>query len=184
MTVFVTGGSASGKSAYAETRAEEISGGGQKYYVATMRAFGEEGEERVKKHRARRAGKGFLTIEQPVSVWKAAEAIEALGKKPGEGTALLECVPNLVANEMFGEGEAVGWEEASGKALAGIARLGRAVQNLIVVTGQVFEDGARYEASVEAYRKALGAANRGLAKLADEAVEVVAGIPVMLKRQE
>ena len=56
MMHLITGGSASGKSAYAEKMAV---GAGEKsrYYLATMKPWGKEGQERVEKHRNMRAGR-------------------------------------------------------------------------------------------------------------------------------
>lgn len=76
MIHLITGGSASGKSAYAEAQA--VAAGKMRYYIATMRPYGTEGEKRVAKHRAMRAGKGFFTIEcytdlESVSLEKAGD---------------------------------------------------------------------------------------------------------------
>ncbi len=60
-TVLVTGGASCGKSAYAEQLA--LHAAGLRYYLATMRPFGEEGQRRLLRHRRMRAGKGFITIE-------------------------------------------------------------------------------------------------------------------------
>ena len=67
----ITGGSASGKSAYAEKMAV---GAGEKsrYYLATMKPWGKEGQERVEKHRNMRAGRGFTTVECYTCIEQAA----------------------------------------------------------------------------------------------------------------
>ena len=52
---------------------ERFTGVTEKYYLATMQIFDEEGEKRKMKHKAARQGKGFLTIEQPRDIKKAAE---------------------------------------------------------------------------------------------------------------
>ena len=51
MMHLITGASASGKSAYAEGQLAKAEGP-EKFYLATMRAWGAEGEARVRKHRA------------------------------------------------------------------------------------------------------------------------------------
>ena len=58
MVILVTGGSGSGKSQYAEELIT-AAGNGLRYYVATMEAFGEEGQKKVERHRELRQGKGF-----------------------------------------------------------------------------------------------------------------------------
>ena len=63
MITLVTGGSGSGKSAYAESLLYSCEG--IRYYIATMQIYDAEGEKKVERHRKLRAGKGFLTIESP-----------------------------------------------------------------------------------------------------------------------
>ncbi|MDE6212686.1 MAG: bifunctional adenosylcobinamide kinase/adenosylcobinamide-phosphate guanylyltransferase, partial [Lachnospiraceae bacterium] len=53
--------------------------------------------------------------------------------------------------------------------------------HLIVVTNNIFEDGIVYEEAPMEYIRAMGELNRRLADLADQVVEVVAGIPVVIK---
>ena len=62
MMHLVTGGSGSGKSAYAE---EQILKAPEKrrIYIATILPFGEEGRLRVQRHRRMRRDKGFETVE-------------------------------------------------------------------------------------------------------------------------
>ena len=55
MMVVVTGGSGSGKSAYAESLFQEFSG--EKIYIATMQVYDEEGKAKVARHRKLREGK-------------------------------------------------------------------------------------------------------------------------------
>lgn len=47
MMVLIIGGSGSGKSAYAEEYIGRIAGKGNKYYLATMQFFDEEGKKKV-----------------------------------------------------------------------------------------------------------------------------------------
>ena len=98
MIHLVIGGSGSGKSEYAENLLEDSPG---KYYIATMQVYDAEGRKKVARHQRLRAGKGFQTIEQTRDIHKAAEII-VRDRKQTENAALLECMSNLVANEMFG----------------------------------------------------------------------------------
>ena len=63
MLVVVTGGSGSGKSAFAEETILSL-GEARRIYIATMQAFDEESHRRIRRHRHMRAGKGFETIER------------------------------------------------------------------------------------------------------------------------
>ena len=177
MTLII-GGSGSGKSAYAEDYMVSISEDRKKYYIATMQIYDEEGKRKVERHRMLRGGKGFSTIEQPVDIGKAAEKMEAEDR-----TALLECVSNLTANEMF-SGEVLGTEEAiTEKIVGGIAVLNRELTHLVIVSNNVFEDGNVYDKTTMAYIRAMGRINQKLAEMADEVVEVVVGIPIVIKNK-
>ena len=176
MMALIIGGSGSGKSAYAEDYMVSISEDRKKYYIATMQIYDEEGKRKVERHRMLRGGKGFSTIEQPVDIGKAAEKMEAEDR-----TALLECVSNLTANEMF-SGEVPGTEEViTEKIVGGIAVLNRELTHLVIVSNNVFEDGNVYDKTTMAYIRAMGRINQKLAEMADEVVEVVVGIPIVIK---
>ena len=176
MMTLIIGGSGSGKSAYAENYMNSISEDRKKYYIATMQIYDEEGKRKVERHRMLRGGKGFSTIEQPIDIGKAAEKME-----DGERTALLECISNLTANEMF-LGEIPGTEEVITEKIVGeIAVLNRELTHLVIVSNNVFEDGNVYDKTTMAYIRAMGRINQKLAEMADEVVEVVVGIPIVIK---
>ena len=176
MMTLIIGGSGSGKSAYAEDYTISLSEDRKKYYIATMQIFDEEGKRKVERHRMLRGGKGFSTIEQPIDIGKAAEKME-----DGERTALLECISNLTANEMF-LGEKPGTEEVITEKIVGeIAVLNRELTHLVIVSNNVFEDGNVYDKTTMAYIRAMGRINQKLAEMADEVVEVVVGNPIVIK---
>ena len=193
MITLVTGGSGSGKSAYAESLLSSCEG--IRYYIATMQIYDAEGEKKVERHRKLRAGKGFLTIESPINVGKiqfacAGEAEQAQYRQEAERkvqgssekkSALLECMSNLTANEMFTKDGMKSEEEVVEKIVSGIQTLSQKLDNLVIVTNNVFEDGVIYDAGTMEYLRALGRINAALARLADRVAEVVVGIPVELK---
>lgn len=198
MITVITGGSGSGKSAFAEKYITEIAKESRKYYLATMQVFDREGQEKVDRHRQQRSGKGFFTIEQPTAIHEALEKMQAMereekpemtagaepempaGAEP-ERAALLECMSNLTANEMFsGELPRTG-EQTADKVIEEVEQLSRGLKHLVIVTNNVFEDGITYDASTMEYIRGLGSINAGLAAMADEVIEVVAGIPLPVK---
>ena len=193
MITLVTGGSGSGKSAYAESLLSSCEG--IRYYIATMQIYDAEGEKKVERHRKLRAGKGFLTIESPMNVGKirfacAGEAQQAQYRqgaerkvqgRSGKKSALLECMSNLTANEMFTKDGMKSEEEVVEKIVSEIQTISQKLDNLVIVTNNVFEDGVIYDAGTMEYLKALGRINAALARLADRVAEVVVGIPVELK---
>lgn len=179
MLTLIIGGSGSGKSEYAENYITSISENKRKYYLATMQVFDEEGCKKIERHRNLRQGKGFLTIEQPVDIEKAFKQIEQ-----GENAVLLECMSNLVANEMFC-GEIPRQKEAVvEKIISGIYVLQKEVTELVIVSNNVFEDGISYDDTTMEYLAAMGCINELLAKQADEVSEVVVGIPFRVKSRK
>lgn len=184
MMVVVTGGSGSGKSAYAESLFQEFSG--EKIYIATMQVYDEEGKAKVARHRKLREGKGFLTVESPENVGELfAEAAfpESKDTLPDENekSALLECVSNLTANEMFRDDGIVACTQVADKIIEDIQKINSRLNNLVIVTNNVFEDGITYDSTTMDYLKAMGQINAALAKQADQVIEVVCGIPVRIK---
>ena len=177
MMVLITGGSGSGKSAYAEELISRISGGRRKYYLATMQVFDGETRARIERHRRQRSGKGFLTIERPVAVSGVLREIRG-------GAVLLECKSNLAANEMFSADPPRSAGETAESILGDVAELAGELEVFVIVTNHVFDDGILYDASTMEYCKALGSINERLAEMADRVVEVVAGIPLVLKGEE
>lgn len=189
MITLVLGGSGSGKSAYAE---HLLDGKTNKYYIATMQVYDAEGEKKVARHRRLRAGKGFVTIEQPRDIGevdfskRAQQAMEPPDRAGQNVTerprcALLECMSNLVANEMFAENKIRLRDEVTAQILDGIEALNRQLEHLLIVTNNVFEDGISYEETTAEYIEAMGQVNERLAVMADTVIEVVAGIPVVWK---
>ena len=167
MFSIVTGGSASGKSEYAENL---VPNAGSRVYLATMEPFGAEAEARIARHRKLREGKGFETIECPVNIGNCLEACR-------DKHVLLEDLPNLVANEMF---------SSHAHSTAGIAEqileLARISESLICVTGILTADGRVYDESTMEYLKELAAIERTLTAQADRVIEVVCGQGSELKR--
>lgn len=169
----ITGGSGSGKSAFAE---ECICGfrGHKRIYIATMFPFDGESHERIRRHRRMRREKKFETVERYTD-------LAGLSLEP-EADVLLECMSNLAANEMY-RPEGAG-EHTVEAVLAGIDRLLEESRNLVVVTNEIFSDGVRYDPSTEKYLEYLGEINRRMAVRADRVTEVVCGIPVQIKPAE
>lgn len=176
MMKLVYGGSGSGKSSYAEDCIMKFPAAAR-YYIATMKVFGEEERQKVARHQKLREGKGFAVIERPESVGLAASEIS--GKN---AAVLLECMSNLAANEMFSDsGAQKSADETATKIVNDVLELEKAADFLVVVSNSVFQDGNAYDESTVQYIEALGKINCRLAEHADEVIEIVAGIPVKIK---
>ncbi len=168
MLTVVYGASGSGKSEFAEEICQKYTN--DKYYIATMQPFGKEGEKRIARHRKLREGKGFATLEQYVDLHK-------LKIEHGQ-VALLECMSNLVANEIFRKDPQ---EDVVLSILQGIHHLLENTHHLVIVTNDVFADGMIYEEETRSYMEVLAKVNKELFALADEVYEVVVGIGIKIK---
>ena len=169
MLILLTGGSACGKSTYAESLIGALPG--PKYYIAAMKPFGEESLRKIERHRTMRAERGFQTIERYTDI----SGIEL----PERGSVLLECLCNLTANEMFDEnGSGEGAEDA---VIRGIEKLHSQCDTLIVVTNEVGAGFDTYGDLTPLYIDVLGMINRRAAEMADKVIELVCGIPLPVK---
>lgn len=190
MLHIVYGGSASGKSSYAESFAMSLQGEGRLLYIATMYPYkwntteiDPETMQRIERHRAMRADKGFDTVE----CYRHVEHIVA----KWQDVLLLECMSNLLANEMYlepdsnaGSDMAETMSPVSNKIVQALIDLSTRVQELVIVTNDVFSDGGSltYDESTREYVKNLAEINCALARVAETVTEVVCGIPVIVKK--
>ena len=179
MITVVIGGSGSGKSDYAEALLDDFSG--QKYYVATMQIYDDEMRRKVERHRMRRNNKGFETIEQHKDI---AEVIPVITEadRSGMKAVLIECISNLVANEMFAD-DVDNKTDTADKILSEIKQVAEVVDELVIVTNNVAEDGIDYDSTTLEYIRAISDVNIGLSQMADKVVEVVVGIPIIVKEE-
>ena len=169
MLILVSGGSASGKSEFAE---ELIASSRlqKRLYLATMRAEDGESACRVDRHRRMRAGKGFDTVECPVDL--------AGAQIPPDCAVLLEDLSNLAANEYFSPcGEAGAFH----RILSGVDHVAAQAALLVVVSNELFADGMAYDGETAAYLNLLSKLNRAVAQRAEQVYEVVCGMPVCWK---
>ena len=171
MMELVTGGSGSGKSAYAE---ETLCG------LVSFPDSGqgkETGTQQDGQNRAMRSGRGFHTLE-----WYT----DLEGKLEREGCPslekvdiLVECLSNLTANEMYMEGGA--GKNTADAVIRGILCLRDRCRNLVVVTNDVFSESAEDSPEMRIYKETLGRINCALAEASDRVTEVVCGIPCTVK---
>ena len=166
MLTLVIGGAASGKSEYAENWVKGLSG--RRIYLATMRPYDNECLDRIERHRLKRADRGFETVERYTDLSGA--------PIPEGANVLLECMSNLLANELY-EPEGGGAEAV----FRGVEALSSKCRHLTIVTNEVFSAGADYDKSTLLYLRELAEINRVLASRSDRVVEVVCGLPHVWK---
>lgn len=178
MLLLLTGGVRTGKSTYAMSLLE--SQFRAKHYIATMRVLDEECAARVAEHRVHRAGKGYVTHECPTGLAEL--------RLPKNVAVILDCLPNLLSNEMFEKG----WEEdpslaaenAAARILRGIRSLAERSAFFVIITNDTGGDGIIYDPATRAYVRALSRLNREAAALSDAAAQMSAGIPIFFKGGE
>ena len=72
-------------------------------------------------------------------------------------------------------------DDVAAKILDDISEISKLIDEFVIVTNNVAEDGIVYDDGTMAYIKAISDVNIGLAGMADRVVEVVVGIPVTIK---
>jgi len=160
----VYGGSGSGKSDLAEGLLDTCL---DKIYLATM-PFAGENIGRIDRHRRRRAGKGFWTIERTKDISGLPLADNAV--------VLLEDLPNLLANTMFLPDGTVDYH-ADDKVREDLLYLIDRCMELVIVSDDIFSSGISYDRLTERYMSMLGSLHGFLANKG-EMIEVVAGIGI------
>jgi len=166
-TLLVLGGARSGKSRFAQARAEAEEGA--LVYIATGQAFDTEMAERIERHRADR-GPRWRTVEAPLAL-AGAIAAEA---RPGQ-VVLVDCLTLWASHLMLGEQDI----EAETKHLAEAIRAARGP--LILVSNEVGLGIVPENALARRFRDVAGRINQAVAEVVAEAVFVAAGLPLRLK---
>lgn len=174
MLVFISGGVRSGKSTLGEKLTDD-SAIGRKVYLATSIANDEEMANRIRLHQEQRKGRGYLTIEKSTGIHEITTDL-----LPGD-TVLLDCLGNLLANEMFIDENTLRTADIVDNIFLSIKEINDKVENLIIISNDVFSDGCMYSDSVVEYIDALAALHIRIAGISDKAIECVFGNAVAHK---
>ena len=165
--LFVIGGARSGKSRYAQARAEAMEG--DLFYVATAEALDDEMAARIASHRADR-GKRWATIEAPLAL---AEVI-ARSSRP-DTTLLVDCLTLWASNLMLHE------RDIATETSRLVAALQAAAGRIILVTNEVGLGIVPDNALARRFRDTAGQINQSVAAVANEAMFLVAGLAMRVK---
>ncbi|MBQ6113603.1 MAG: bifunctional adenosylcobinamide kinase/adenosylcobinamide-phosphate guanylyltransferase, partial [Synergistaceae bacterium] len=133
----------------------------------------EEMRERVKKHKAMRSGKGFITVEKTQNLGQ----IEI----PARSAIMIESLTAWTANEMFTETGVKESGHVVTKILSDLSRLLERAENIVIVSDDIFSDGVEYDELTDSYVRALAELTVKIAEIADEVVEFVSGFALRLK---
>ena len=175
MFIFISGSSGSGKSFYAEEKLIALSGdiNSERIYLATSKIYDNEMKSRVARHRLMRSGKNFITIE------KSCDLSEI--NINHNSCILLEDLASWTANEMFRGSEVLSPDLVSNKIYRELVSILERSRNLVLVSCEIFSDGINYDELTENYIKTLAGLHIKFAALADEVIEVNAGLIIRYK---
>jgi adenosylcobinamide kinase/adenosylcobinamide-phosphate guanylyltransferase len=160
--LFVLGGARSGKSRYAQGRAEQI--GQARIFVATAEAYDDEMRDRIARHRADR-GEGWNTVEAPTDL---ARAISDHSRP--DNVLLVDCLTLWTSNLLLAERD-----------IPLIVTLHNAPGPVILVANEVGLGIVPDNALARRFRDAAGIVNQRVAAVATEVVFIAAGLPLRLK---
>ncbi|WP_299031137.1 bifunctional adenosylcobinamide kinase/adenosylcobinamide-phosphate guanylyltransferase [uncultured Sulfitobacter sp.] len=163
---FILGGAASGKSEWAENLI--LSSGLNCTYLATGRALDDETILRVKVHKSRRDAR-WSTIEEPLDLTAPLASLSA------DTPALIDCATMWLSNQMMAEADLDRATETLLAALRGCTA------PWVIVSNEVGHGIVPENALARKFREAQGRLNIALAREADLAVMIVAGLPQVLK---
>ncbi len=169
--IFITGGTRSGKSSFAQQRCEEHPG--ELLYIAPAEVEEDEMLQRVRMHQEAR-GERWHLLEEPL--WLSDKLIESA---EGKSALLLDCVTLWVSNLFFH------FEEKSGPILAEVDRFIELAwqlnEPLYLVSNELGSGIVPENRMARHFRDLAGIVNQRLAAAADEAWMVVSGLPLKLK---
>ncbi len=163
---FILGGAASGKSEWAENFI--LDSGLQVIYLATGRVEDDETRTKVEIHKSRRDTR-WSTIEEPLDL------TAPLAKLAPDTPVLIDCATMWLNNQMMAESDLT---EATSTL---IHALKRCPAPWVMVSNEVGHGIVPDNKLARQFREAQGRLNIALAREADLAVMVIAGLPQVLK---
>ena len=182
MLTLILGGARSGKSLYAETLAPKL--GRPVLYIATATVLDDEMRTRVATHRAHRPPE-WTTLEAPLKVGTILQSCPAAA---GAKVILLDCLTLLVSNVILAGGPDApepdvdtAWARVQAEVDSLLAAHRQLGAHLLIVSNEVGLGVVPPYSLGRTYRDCLGWANQALARVADQVILMVAGLPVDLK---
>jgi adenosylcobinamide kinase/adenosylcobinamide-phosphate guanylyltransferase len=166
--VLVIGGTRSGKSAYALSRARGLPG--RRVYLATAQAGDKEMTERIQKHRQER-GPGWTTREEPVHLGRVVRELAS-----EYDVVVIDCLTIWLSNLLCGP-DGHGIEENDF-----VDSLGAPGPSIFFIVSNEVGLGIVPENELaRKFRDLAGELNQRIAKIADEVLFITAGLPLKIK---
>ena len=174
--ILITGGSRSGKSAFAQQQAEQINA--PRLFIATCPRIDPEMDERIQRHQQDREGLDWQTAEVPFLL------AEELERTPVGTTVLIDCLTLWINNLMY-EAEQKGQEISEDQIATLAEELACAARDhqgpVFLVTNEVGLGIVPDNPLVRRYRDLVGRCNQVIAAFADQVFLVSCGIPLQIK---
>lgn len=174
--ILVTGGARSGKSDYAQARAEAISG--HHYFLATCPAIDSEMDERIKRHKADREEGIWQTIEEELDLVGVIRSLKQ------ESVCLIDCLTLWVNNLLYHAertDNVLDENRMQEKAEEFVSQVKKNHGTIICVSNEVGMGIVPDNADARLYRDLVGRTNRIIATASDEVILVSCGLPLFLK---
>jgi adenosylcobinamide kinase/adenosylcobinamide-phosphate guanylyltransferase len=165
--VLVLGGARSGKSGFAERLARDSQL--ERHYVATGRAYDDEMQDRIDRHRADR-GDGWITHEVPLTLSETMVANDLSSR-----VILVDCLTLWVTNLMM---EEIDMEAATARLLD---YLSVCSSRVVLVSNEVGLGIVPENRMAREFRDHAGRLHQKIAALADEVFFIAAGLPLKMK---
>ena len=192
--IFVTGGTKSGKSKFAEEMLLKLNNGKQKnVYLATSLVFDEEMKEKVRLHKKRRKDEWF-TVETYKNFENELSNFFENNDKI-KNNMLVYCLTNMITNIIF-ENQNIDWNNFEKKLyIQTLEKLNKDVEhsviellnvadqfeNAIIVSNELGMGLVPSYPLGRYFREIAGKMNQIVAEKADEVYLVVSGIPMKIK---
>jgi adenosylcobinamide kinase / adenosylcobinamide-phosphate guanylyltransferase len=166
----VLGGVRSGKSRYAQQLAERES---RVIFVATAKDSDDEMHRKIERHRRERPAE-WITVEEPL------ELVQVLAQKARDcDVMVVDCLTVFAANLLETEGDDQNAIERRVDALCVALQSARC--SVVLVSNEVGSGVVPAYPLGRRYRDLLGEINQSVARIADDVVLMVAGLPLALK---
>lgn len=162
----ITGGAASGKSAFAERVVRAT--GKPKTYIATLQPLDDEMQAKTVRHQAQR-GEDWVTVEAPIEVAPVLLAASA------DQVILLDCVTLWLSNVLLADYDI---DAACDDLLTALLNC---PCDVVAVSNEVGMGIVPDNALSRKFRNAQGKLNQMIAGHADDVMTVISGLPLVLK---
>jgi len=172
--ILVTGGARSGKSEFAEKLVCEASE--KRCYIATAPVLDEEMAARVRRHQERRAGQGWINLEEQLDLPRALR----LAVQEGAQAILVDCLTLWINNLMYHHPD-FGEDDMRLEVSQLLATVSELPATVVMVISEVGLGLVPETHLGRVFRDCSGRCAQMVAKVADEVHLVVAGIPWRLK---